>query len=67
MNNSDHACFARAGVPAMLVNTPGSHLGYHTMDDRAERLNRDGMATAARLLWAGLKALAGSEVPTPAR
>lgn len=58
MDNSDHACFARAGVPAMLVNTPGAHLGYHTLDDRAERLDREGMALAARLLWAGLRALA---------
>jgi hypothetical protein len=67
MGRSDHVCFARAGVPAMLVNTPGTHRGYHSLNDRAENLSLADLGTAARLLWAGLEPIARGEVEVPAR
>ncbi|HEY3357138.1 MAG TPA: M20/M25/M40 family metallo-hydrolase [Polyangia bacterium] len=62
---SDHACFAFAGIPAMLVNTPGAHAGYHSPADRADHVTPEDLGAAARVLWTGLAPLARGEVAIP--
>ncbi len=55
---SDHACFAEAGVPALLTTTKGDHPNYHTPQDDAESVYPDDLEVAARLMWHTLEALA---------
>jgi hypothetical protein len=59
--NSDHACFAAAGVSAVLVTTSGQqpdyHAYYHTPDDTPEHVSVADLEAALRVLWAGLQPL----------
>jgi Zn-dependent M28 family amino/carboxypeptidase len=51
---SDHASFARRGIPVVFLFT-GLHEDYHRPSDHAERLDYDKLTRvallAARLLW----------------
>ncbi|MFH0903095.1 MAG: M20/M25/M40 family metallo-hydrolase [Pseudomonadota bacterium] len=54
---SDHACFAEAGVPAVLATSLGPHAYRHTVEDTAEHISSNDLETSARLLWALLRPL----------
>ncbi len=56
--NSDHACFAQAGVPAVMVATLGEHGYYHTPQDTIDKILVDDLAAAAYLMWALLEPVA---------
>jgi len=56
--NSDHGCFAWAGVPALLALTLGPHGYYHTPEDTIDNILIDDLESAARILWATLQPLA---------
>ncbi|HET6923916.1 MAG TPA: M28 family peptidase [Anaeromyxobacteraceae bacterium] len=62
---SDHACFVGQGVPGFLASTPTifEHPSYHTVNDVAAGVSRQNLASAARLLWAGVRGLAAGESP----
>jgi len=45
---SDHAAFARVGVPVCFFHT-GSHSDYHTIRDTYQRINMSGLNQVARL------------------
>ncbi len=55
--NSDHACFAMAGVPAMLALSIGPHPTYHTPDDTIDGILIDDLEMSTELLWAALEPL----------
>jgi len=55
---SDHACFADAGVPAMMAGTFGPHGTYHTPADTIDGILVDDLEVAAALMWAVLEPLA---------
>jgi aminopeptidase YwaD len=55
---SDHACFADAGVPAMMAGTFGPHGTYHTPADTIDGILVDDLEVAATLMWAVLEPLA---------
>lgn len=56
--NSDHGCFAWAGVPAMLAMTLGPHPYYHTPEDTIDNILVEDLGAAASILWETLKPLA---------
>jgi hypothetical protein len=56
--NSDHGCFAFAGIPAMLALTLGPHGYYHTPEDTIENILEEDLGAAAAILWETLKPLA---------
>ncbi len=56
--NSDHGCFAWAGVPAMLALTLGPHGYYHTPEDTIDNILIEDLESAAQILWATLQPLA---------
>ncbi len=56
--NSDHACFAQAGVPAVMVATLGEHGYYHTPSDTIDKILVDDLAAAVYLMWALLEPVA---------
>ncbi len=56
--NSDHACFAQAGVPAVLALSAGEHAFYHTPQDTLDTILDADLEASARLLWATLQPLA---------
>jgi hypothetical protein len=64
---SDHACFAQAGVAAVLALTNGTHDLYHTPADTADTLAVADLEAAVRLMWAGLQPLARGEEEAFAR
>ncbi len=55
---SDHACFAYAGIPAVLVSTRGPHEYYHTPRDTYETIGPRNLEVAAQLMWSILVPLA---------
>jgi hypothetical protein len=56
--NSDHGCFAWAGIPAMLALTLGPHGYYHTPEDTIDNILIEDLEAAASILWETLKPLA---------
>jgi aminopeptidase YwaD len=65
---SDHYWFLANGIPAFLASTPEihSHPTYHTPNDVASGVSPENLESSAKLLWAGVRALAmGAEVPAP--
>ena len=56
--NSDHACFAMSGIPAVLALTLGDHGYYHTPQDTIEQIDIDDLEAAASLIWSWLVPLA---------
>ena len=60
-SNSDQACFADKGVPAMMVGTLGSHPYYHTTSDTASSIQPANLEAAAQLIWSALEPLARGE------
>lgn len=56
--NSDHACFAQAGVPAVMALSAGPHASYHTPQDTIDTIVDADLETSARLLWATIEPLA---------
>ncbi len=64
-DDSDHATFHHAGIPAIHLFT-GLHPDYHTTEDRVERLNDYGMLRVADLAERALRRAAASPVFDPA-
>jgi hypothetical protein len=58
LGSSDDACFAQAGVPALLAVTQGPHAYYHTPKDTIDTVDDADLELTARLLWAELRPLA---------
>ncbi len=60
---SDHACFAYAGVTAVLASTStvDDHLYYHTPQDTYDTILPQNLDAAASLTWVTLRALAMGE------
>ena len=56
--NSDHGCFAWAGVPALLALTLGPHGYYHTPEDTIDTILVEDLEAASSILWETLKPLA---------
>jgi len=56
--NSDHACFAAAGVPAVAAMTLGPHPHYHTPQDTPDVNSVEDIASAVYLLWPMLESMA---------
>jgi Zn-dependent M28 family amino/carboxypeptidase len=54
---SDHACFAYAGVPAVLVMTRGGHSTYHTPSDTIDTIDAGDLEIAALATWSVLEPL----------
>jgi len=59
--NSDHGCFAWAGIPAMMALTAGEHGYYHTPQDTIDTILIEDLEAAASILWATLEPLAMGE------
>jgi len=57
---SDHACFAEAGVAAVLAESAADadHTTYHTPGDTVEKINVNALEASLRLMWALLVPLA---------
>jgi hypothetical protein len=53
---SDHACFAQAGVPAVMTLSLAweDHQYYHTPQDTSDTISLDTLKASAELLWAML-------------
>ena len=62
--NADHYPFFNHGVPAVLLNT-GLHDDYHRPSDKAELINRAGMARVTRLLFGVVCQLADDPASLP--
>jgi hypothetical protein len=61
LNASDHACFARDYIPAVLalsLRYPEDHLYYHTSRDTPDTINQDDLKSSVELMWAALVPLA---------
>lgn len=52
LDASDHACFALAGVPAVMATSRGTHAYYHTEDDTPDTIRADDLLSSVRLIWA---------------
>ncbi|MDO5400613.1 MAG: M28 family peptidase [Eubacteriales bacterium] len=57
---SDHASFQLAGIPSVLLTQKGRGYLYHTAADRADQLNLDPIAQAARLTAQTVQTVAAS-------
>jgi aminopeptidase YwaD len=55
--NSDHACFADAGVTALMATSIGPHPDYHTPRNTSDRIDPDDLYSSAVLMWALLEPL----------
>ena len=55
---SDHLSFVVVGATALLVQTSGEHLQYHTPQDTPDTNTADDLEAAAKVLWATLIPLA---------
>ncbi|MDD5308591.1 MAG: M20/M25/M40 family metallo-hydrolase [Deltaproteobacteria bacterium] len=59
---SDHAPFAKVGVPAALAMShsfeDGDHTTYHTVDDTIDDISLEVLQGSAELLWVALEPLA---------
>lgn len=57
---SDHAAFYGKNIPVLFVSS-GAHLDYHTPDDRAQKINLDGMIKIANLNYSIVSELANMD------
>lgn len=57
-DNSDQACFAYAGVTAVMIDSIGPHATYHTPADNIGNILIDDLQVAAEILWATVEVLA---------
>lgn len=60
---SDHASFAKAGIPVLFFFT-GLHADYHRPSDDVERLNAEGAAKVARVAQRCIQQIADGERQT---
>jgi hypothetical protein len=67
-SGSDHAPFAFAGVPAVLLLTPRfeDHLAYHSPGDTPAVVSAETLEAAAKLAWAAVRPLARGDEPPAA-
>jgi Zn-dependent M28 family amino/carboxypeptidase len=61
LDASDHACFAQAGRPAVMLSTAGTHGYYHTPADTIDNVTVEDLEAALRISWATLRTLATGE------
>lgn len=65
-NNSDHAPFAKSGIPALFFVSSGDHPDYHQPGDIPDKLDASILQRAARLCTAVAWQIAQEGVPTRA-